>query len=149
MPDPIIDRAAYRYFSSLTTRWMDNDIYGHVNNVAYYSYFDTVANQYLIEEGGLDIHSAEVVGFVVASNCQYLKPIAYPEEIELGFRVNRLGNSSAEYGIGIFKKNGDTAVAHGSFTHVFVNQQNGKPTTIPMNIRTALEKVLIEKEENQ
>ena len=147
MTQALTDRTAYRYFTSLTTRWMDNDIYGHVNNVAYYSYFDTVANQYLIEQGGLDIHAAEVVGFVVASNCQYLKPIAYPERLELGFRVNRLGNSSAEYGIGIFKQDGETAVAHGSFTHVFVNQQSGKSTTIPVKIRAALEKVLVKNEE--
>ena len=143
MPDQIIDRAAYSYFCALTTRWMDNDIYGHVNNVAYYSYFDTVANQYLIEEGGLDIHSAKVVGFVVASSCQYLKPIAYPEQIDLGFRVNRLGNSSAEYGIAIFKKESEFAVAYGSFTHVFVHQHTGKATAIPATIRTALEKVLV------
>ena len=85
-------RSGYKYFSEITTRWMDNDIYGHVNNVVYYSYFDSIANQYLIEKGGLDIHSAEIVGFVVASNCVYKSPVAYPELLEAGFRVNRLGN---------------------------------------------------------
>ena len=87
-------RTDYSYFTDITTRWMDNDIYGHVNNVAYYSYFDSVANKYLIEEGELDIHTADIIGFVVASNCQYKSPIAYPQLIEAGLRVNRLGNSS-------------------------------------------------------
>ena len=101
MADPD-QRQGYKYFSDITTRWMDNDIYGHVNNVAYYSYFDSIANQYLIERGGLDIHQAGVIGFVVASSCEYKSPVAYPQLLEAGFRVNRLGNSSVEYAIGIF-----------------------------------------------
>ena len=137
-------RQNYRYFLPISTRWMDNDIYGHINNVTYYSYFDTVANQFLIEHAGLDIQQAEVVGFVVASNCNYLAPIAHPEEIEAGFRVNRIGNSSVEYGIGIFKKGQQKAVAHGTFTHVFVNRAAGKSTAIPQAISTALLTVLVE-----
>jgi acyl-CoA thioester hydrolase len=137
-------RNNYRYFLPITTRWMDNDIYGHINNVVYYSYFDTVANQFLIEHGGLDIQLAEVVGFVVASNCNYLAPIAHPEEIEAGFRTNRIGNSSVEYGIGVFKKGQPNALAHGTFTHVFVNRASGKSTAIPDTIRAALITVLVE-----
>ena len=136
-------RASYRYFTDITTRWMDNDIYGHVNNVVYYSYFDSVANKYLIEEGGLDIKDSQVVGFVVASNCQYKSPIAYPQAIEAGLRVNRLGNSSVEYGIGIFQQDSSVASAMGTFTHVFVDRSTDKPVAIPASIRSALEAVLI------
>ncbi|MGB1244932.1 MAG: acyl-CoA thioesterase [Porticoccaceae bacterium] len=136
-------RSGYKYFADTTTRWMDNDIYGHVNNVVYYSYFDSVANQYLIEQGGLDIHSAEIIGFVVASSCEYKSPVAYPEKLEAGFRVNRLGNSSVEYGIGIFKKGQQAASAHGTFTHVFVDRNTDKPVSIPAQIRAALEAVLV------
>jgi acyl-CoA thioester hydrolase len=134
-------RASYRYFTDITTRWMD--IYGHVNNVVYYSYFDSVANKYLIEEGGLDIKNSQVVGFVVASNCQYKSPIAYPQVIEAGLRVNRLGNSSVEYGIGIFQQDSSVASAMGTFTHVFVDRSTDKPVAIPASIRSALEAVLI------
>ena len=136
-------RASYRYFTDITTRWMDNDIYGHINNVVYYSYFDSVANKYLIEEGGLDIKDSQVVGFVVASNCQYKSPIAYPQAIEAGLRVNRLGNSSVEYGIGIFQEGSAVASAMGTFTHVFVDRSTDKPVAIPASIRSALEAVLI------
>ena len=142
MKDPL-DRNAYFYFLEINTRWMDNDIYGHVNNVTYYSYFDTIANQYLIEQGDLDIQSAEVVGFVVASNCQYLAPIAHPEKIDLGFRVNTLGSKSVEYGIAVFKAGQAQACAHGSFTHVFVNRASGKSAAIPQSIRQALELAII------
>jgi acyl-CoA thioester hydrolase len=137
------ERASYPYFTHITTRWMDNDIYGHVNNVVYYSYFDSVANKYLIEEGGLDIHSAEIIGFVVASSCQYKSPIAYPEPIEAGFRVNKLGNSSVEYGIAIFKQGQPNASAVGTFTHVFVDRATGKSVAIPAPLRRALEAVLV------
>jgi acyl-CoA thioester hydrolase len=136
-------RSGYKYFADITTRWMDNDIYGHVNNVVYYSYFDSVANQYLIEQGGLDIHSAEIIGFVVASSCEYKSPVAYPEKLEAGFRVNRLGNSSVEYGIGIFKKGQQAASAHGTFTHVFVDRNTDKPVSISAQIRAALQAVLV------
>jgi len=144
MAHPDTQRINYRYFSEINTRWKDNDVYGHVNNVAYYSYFDTVANKYLIEQGGLDISNAEVVGFVVASQCQYLAPIAYPEAIEVGFRANRLGSSSVEYGLAIFRKGESEAVAHGTFTHVFVNRASGQSAPIPESIRRALESVLVE-----
>ena len=136
-------RSGYKYFADITTRWMDNDIYGHVNNVMYYSYFDSVANQYLIEQGGLDIHSAEIIGFVVASSCEYKSPVAYPQKLEAGFRVNRLGNSSVEYGIGIFVQGQAEASAQGTFTHVFVDRNSDKSVPIPAQIRAALEAVLV------
>jgi len=136
-------RAGYEYFAEITTRWMDNDIYGHVNNVVYYSYFDSVANQFLIERGGLDIQTAEVIGFVVASSCEYKSPVAYPELLDAGFRVNRLGNSSVEYGIGIFKQGQQSASAYGTFTHVFVDRATDKSVPIPAQIRLALESVCI------
>lgn len=136
-------RQGYNYFSDITTRWMDNDIYGHVNNVVYYSYFDSIANQYLIEKGGLDIHRAEIIGFVVASSCEYKSPVAYPQRLEAGLRVNRLGNSSVEYGIGIFVKDAQTASAHGTFTHVFVDRLTDKSVAIPASIRAALEAVKV------
>jgi acyl-CoA thioester hydrolase len=136
-------RANYPYFADITTRWMDNDIYGHVNNVVYYSYFDSVANKFLIEEGGLDIHSAEIIGFVVASSCQYKSPIAYPDKIEAGLTVNKLGNSSVEYAIAIFKQGAESASAVGTFTHVFVNRATDKSVPIPPTIRAALETLLV------
>lgn len=143
MSDAFLDRSNYRYFLPITTRWMDNDLYGHVNNVVYYSYFDTIANHYLIKEGGLDIHHGPVIGYVVSSQCNYKSAIAYPEEIEGGFRVNRLGNSSVEYGIAIFKKGQDKACAYGTFTHVFVDRATERPIPIPPPLRAALERVLV------
>ena len=138
------NRTSYRYFSRITTRWIDNDIYGHINNVTYYQFFDTISNEYLIRECGLDIHHAENVGFIVASSCQYLKPISHPALIDAGFRVNRLGKSSVEYGVGIFVEGESAASAFGTFTHVFVNRNTGKSVPIPTAIRQGLEKVLVE-----
>ena len=122
---------------------MDNDIYGHVNNVTYYSYFDSAVNRYLIEEGGLNIHDAPIVGFVVNSGCSYRKPIAYPDKIEAGLRVNKLGNSSVTYGVGIFREGETEACAFGDFVHVFVNRAENKSVPIPEQIRNALEKLQI------
>lgn len=136
-------RADYGVFYPITTRWSDNDIYGHVNNVTYYSYFDTVANRYLIEEGGLDISDGTIVGYVVNSGCEYHAPITYPESIEAGVRVDRLGNSSVQYGIAIFKAGEETACAHGHFVHVFVERAENRSVPIPANLRTALEKILV------
>ena len=136
-------RADYHFFAPITTRWNDNDIYGHVNNVTYYSYFDTVANTYLIEHGQLDIHHADVVGFVVNSGCNYYSPIAFPDKLTAGLRVNRLGSSSVEYGIAIFKEGQDVAVADGHFVHVFVNRESNQSVPIPDAIRQALAKIII------
>ncbi len=137
------NRAYFRHFHPITTRWSDNDAYGHVNNVTYYAYFVTVANTYLIEHGVLDIHRADVVGFVVNSGCNYYSPIAFPDQLIGGLRVNRLGGSSVEYGIAIFKEGEDVAVADGHFVHVFVNRASNKSVVIPEAIRQALEKILI------
>ena len=135
-------REDYHVFYPIGTRWEDNDIYGHVNNVVYYSYFDTAANRYLIEEGGLDIENADTVGYVVNSGCQYHAPIAHPENIEAGLRVDRLGNSSVQYGIAIFREGEDQAAAHGHFVHVFVDRANDRAVPIPPMMRSALEKIL-------
>lgn len=134
-------RADFGFFLPITTRWMDNDLYGHVNNVTYYSYFDTVANTYLIEVGGLDIHQGNTIGFVVNSQCSYHSAIAYPDKVEAALRVNRLGNSSVQYGIGIFKQSTEQACATGTFTHVFVKRDSQRPTPIPEPLRSALEKL--------
>ncbi|MEM8560611.1 MAG: thioesterase family protein [Pseudomonadota bacterium] len=135
-------RADYRVFYPKSTRWSDNDIYGHINNVTYYSYFDTTANRFLIEEGGLDISEGRVVGYVVKSGCEYHAPISYPEPIEVGLRVDHLGNSSVQYGLAIFRHDEDAAVAHGFFVHVFVDRQANKSVPIPAPLRNALERLL-------
>ena len=141
MSKAVPTRADYKVFYPISTRWSDNDIYGHVNNVVYYSYFDTVANRYLIEEGGLDISDGNIVGFVVNSGCQYHAAISYPESIEAGVRVDRLGNSSVQYGIAIFKQGLEQAVAHGHFVHVFVDRQANKSVPIPAPLRDALQRI--------
>ena len=133
-----INREDYKYFNSITTRWMDNDVFGHVNNVTYYSYFDTTANQYLIEQAGFDIHNAPIVGFVVHSNCNYLSPVAYPDKIEAGLYVKKIGNSAVTYGVGVFKKGENTASAFGEFVHVFVNRKEKKSVSIPEKMRIAM-----------
>lgn len=137
-------RADYRHFQPITTRWHDNDIYGHVNNVVYYSYFDSAVNAYLIERGGLDIHEGEVVGFVVSSSCDYFASIAFPDVLEVGLRVGKLGNSSVQYELAIFKAGEAQACAAGRFVHVFVDRASNRPTPIPAGLRQALEALAVE-----
>ncbi len=134
-------RAEYRHFTPIATRWGDNDIYGHVNNVVYYAYFDSVANLFLIEQGGLNIQNGDTIGLVVNSSCNYLAPVEFPDKLEGGFRVNRLGSSSVEYGIAIFKQGEDQACAAGTFTHVFVDRETRRPKPIASQMRAALESV--------
>ena len=122
---------------------MDNDVYGHVNNVVYYSYFDTVVNRYLIDPGGLDFHTDEVFGVVAHSSCRYLKSFAYPDIVEAGLRVARLGNTSVTYEIGLFHREDPEPAAFGSFVHVFVNRVNRRPEPIPTSIRTALARIVV------
>lgn len=131
-------RADYRHFRPITTRWHDNDLYGHVNNVVYYSYFDSAVNAYLIERGGLDIHEGEVVGFVVSSSCDYFASIAFPDALDVGLRVGKLGNSSVQYELAIFKAGEEQACAAGRFVHVFVDRASNRPVPIPASLREAL-----------
>ena len=139
MPEkPQITRAEYVHFLPLPTRWMDNDIYGHVNNALYYAFFDTAINEYLIAEGGLDITVGAVVAFAAESQCQYLRPLAFPGVIEIGLRVGKLGNSSVRYELGIFKQGETFAAAAGYFVHVFVDRETQRPVPIPATIRAAL-----------
>ena len=138
------DRNRYPYMMPIQTRWMDSDTYGHVNNVIYYAYFDTITNAFLINEGQLDIHSDPVVGYIVNSSCNYLKSFSFPQVLEGGFRVNRLGNSSVEYGIAIFKQGEQDPCAHGNFAHVFVDRQTEKAQPIPDKLRAALAQYLVE-----
>ncbi|WP_434701434.1 acyl-CoA thioesterase [Pseudomonas sp. D1-36] len=135
-------RTEYFHFQPVTTRWHDNDVYGHVNNVTYYSFFDTAVNTYLIEAGGLDIHDGEVVGFVVSSACDYFASIAFPDRIEIGLRVAKLGNSSVQYELAVFKENEQEACAAGRFVHVFVDRMSNQPVPIPGRLREALERLV-------
>jgi acyl-CoA thioester hydrolase len=136
-------RAAFAHFRTLPTRWMDNDLYGHVNNVTYYSYFDTVVNRYLIDVGGLDIRHGGVVGFVVETMCRYHRPFTYPEDVEAGLKVARLGASSVRYELGLFGLGEDVARADGHFVHVFVDRATQRPVELPAPLRAALECLLI------
>ncbi len=131
-------RSAYRHFLPITTRWMDNDVYGHVNNVVYYSYFDTVVNEYLIAQGVLDIHASRAIGLVIETSCRYFAPIAFPERIDAGMRVAKLGNSSVRYEIGLFRSGEDVAVAQGHFVHVYVDRDSRRSVRIPDDIRAVL-----------
>ena len=134
-------RAEYRHFLVIPTRWMDNDIYGHVNNVTYYSYFDTVINRYLIDAGGLDIHDGAVIGVTAETQCRFRRPFSYPEPVEAGLRVAHLGRSSARYEVGLFGTADPEARAEGYFVHVFVDRATNRPVQIPAPIRAALEKI--------
>jgi len=140
---PIETRNRYPHFMSLQTRWSDNDIYGHVNNVTYYSYFDTVVNCFLIDEGGLDIQQSPVIGVAVETMCNFNTPIAYPETLDIGLRVGALGNSSVRFEIGIFRKGDDAAAASGHFVHVFVERASNAPVPVPDTIRTALQRLIV------
>lgn len=143
--EKLMHRSDYSYFKNITTRWADNDIYGHINNVVYYSYFDTVANQYLIEFADFNPVSAPVIGVIVHSNCNYIKAIAYPDKIEAGLTVKKLGRSSVTYGIGVFRQGESAACAYGEFVHVFINRKDSLPISIPTKIRESLQKIRIKK----
>lgn len=135
-------RGAYRHFLSIPTRWMDNDTYGHVNNVVYYSYFDTVVNRHLIGEGGLDIVNDPEVGLVVETMCRFHKPLTFPDVVDAGLRVARIGNSSVRYEIGLFRAGDDEPAATGHFVHVWVNRATQRPVPVPARIRAALAALL-------
>lgn len=137
-------RSQFSHFEAINTRWADNDIFGHVNNVVYYSYFDTVANNFLIEVGGFNPKTDEIVGYVVHSQCSYYKGFSHPATINAGFLVEKLGNSSVTYGIGLFVGDDDEPAAYGTFTHVFVNRVTERPVPIPELLRSALQEQLID-----
>jgi len=139
-------RADYRHFLAIPTRWMDNDTYGHVNNVTYYSYFDTVVNEHLIQAGGLDIRNAPVVGFVVETSCRFHRPLSFPETIDAGMRVTKLGRTSVTYEIALFRKGDASPAATGRFVHVWVARESVAPADIPASIRAALEPLLTPQE---
>ena len=142
------ERSAYVHFEPLQTRWIDNDIYGHVNNVVFYSYFDTAINRFLIEEGGLDIHHGEVIGVVAESRCTFHAPLSFPSGLEAGLAVSHLGTSSVRYQVAIFEADGDQAAASGDFVHVFVDRQDRRPVDMPDAIRSALQSLLPQSEES-
>ncbi len=135
-------RSDYREFLTITTRWMDNDIYGHINNVQYYSYFDTAVNRHLIERGVLDIHGGDVVGLVVETGCNFFSSAAFPQDIEAGIRVAHLGNSSVRYEVGLFVAGREQAIASGHFVHVYVERASQRPVPIPETLRAVLSALL-------
>lgn len=134
-------RSDYKHFHAITTRWMDNDAYGHVNNVVYYSWFDTVVNQFLIANGALDIERSPVIGLVIETQCNYFASAAFPDHITAGLRVAKLGNSSVRYEVGIFRNDDETASAQGHFIHVYVDREKRKPTAIPEKMRMLLQSI--------
>jgi acyl-CoA thioester hydrolase len=134
-------REDYKHFLAIPTRWMDNDVYGHVNNVVYYAYFDTVVNQYLVEAGVLDIHHGQVIGLVVETLCRYFQPLAFPDVIDAGLRVGRLGRTSVRYEVAIFRRGDDEPAAAGHFVHVYVDRQTRRPVPLPEPMRAALARI--------
>ena len=143
MDGAVLLRSEFPRLLPIQTRWNDNDVYGHVNNVVYYAYFDTVINEWLIAEGGLDPRKSDVIGLCVESQCRYFAPASYPETLEAGLRVAKLGRSSVRYEIAIFRKDVDQAIAFGHFVHVFVDHATRRPAAFPARIREALERLLV------
>ncbi len=139
-PEP---RSAYGAFRPITTRWMDNDVYGHVNNVVYYSFFDTAVNALLIEAGALDIHHGEVIGLVVETQCKYFSPIAFPQAVTAGVRVGKLGRSSVRYEIGLFAGDAAQSAACGHFIHVYVDRATRRPVPLPEPLKAALQSWIV------
>ena len=134
-----LNRAAFRRFTPIQTRWHDNDVYGHVNNVVYYAWFDTAVNGLLIDAGLLDPATSETVGLVVETRCAYFASLKFPQAVEIGLRVAHLGKSSARYSLGVFAQGADAAAAQGEFTHVYVARATQRPVAIPAAIRALLE----------
>ncbi|MCJ9429098.1 acyl-CoA thioesterase [Kordiimonas marina] len=140
-PRPISD---YPTFTPLETRWMDNDIYGHVNNVVYYSFFDTAVNRFLIEGGVLDIHDGELIGLVVETGCRYFAPLAFPDRLHAGIGVSHIGRSSVRYDIGLFPGGLTGPAAEGHFVHVYVDRKTRRPTSLPERFRALLETIRLD-----
>lgn len=135
-PEP---RSSYRAFRSITTRWMDNDQYGHVNNVIYYSWFDTAVNAHLIENGALDTEKGDTIGFVIETQCQYFAPLSFPQTVEAGIRVAHIGTSSVRYEVGLFAQGEEQAAAKGHFVHVYVDRETRRPVSLPARLKAVLE----------
>lgn len=135
--EPVM-RDEYPHLQTITTRWSDNDVYGHVNNVVYFSYFDTVVNQYLIEQRVLDIHRSDVIGLVVENTCRYFQSLQFPDRVAAGIQVRHLGTSSVIYQIGLFRNDQSTPAAQGRFVHVYVDRPNRRPVPLPEGLRAAL-----------
>jgi len=135
-PEP---RSAYKVFRTIGTRWMDNDVYGHVNNVVYYSWFDTAVNGYLVEQGVLDIHAGDTIGLVIETQCNYFAPIAFPQQVDAGLRVARMGESSVRYEVGLFPAGAAETAARGHFVHVYVDRGARRPVPLPQRLRSVLE----------
>ena len=144
VPQPHITRDAYPHLAPLPTRWLDNDLYGHVNNALYYAFFDTAINRYLVTEGGLDIVKSPVIAYAVETQCRFMSPVAFPAALEVGLRVGHLGSSSVRYELAIFTEGEPHAAAAGYFVHVFVERAVGRPTAIPAGVREALERLQTE-----
>jgi acyl-CoA thioester hydrolase len=145
-PQVALSRKDFPHRLPITTRWSDNDAYGHLNNVVYYSYFDTVVNQYLISRGVLDIERGDVIGVVAETGCRYFASAAFPEPLEAGLRVARLGNTSVRYEIGLFRAGVDDldrAVAQGHFVHVYVDRETRRPVPLPLGLREVLLKIQV------
>ena len=140
-PQPL-PRSAYRVLRPITTRWADNDVYGHVNNVVYYSWFDTAVNAHLIEQGALDIHLGPVIGLVIETQCNYFAPLAFPQTVWAGPRVAHLGTSSVRYEVGLFADGEDMAAACGHFVHVYVDRHTRRPVPLPDPLKKTLETLL-------
>lgn len=134
--------SAFAHFTAITTRWIDNDAYGHINNVVYYEYFDTAVNAFLIAQGALDIAKSGVIGLVAETRCNYFKPIAFPDAIRAGLRVGLLGTSSVTYEIGIFRGHDDLAAAQGHLVHVYVDRASGRPVPLPEPLKRAVATLL-------
>lgn len=140
-PQPL-PASAFAHFGDITTRWMDNDVYGHVNNVVYYSFFDTVVAEYLVAQGVLDFIKGSTIGLVVETKCSYFAPIAFPDRARAGLRVAHLGTSSVRYEIGIFRNDEQTAAAQGYFVHVYVDRTSNRPAPLPEAFKQALRKLV-------
>ncbi len=140
---PLRGRKYYRAWRPIATRWMDNDVYGHVNNVVYYSFFDTAVNAWLVEQGLLDIEKGAVIGLVVETGCTYARPVAFPEEVQAGIAVTRLGNSSVRYDIGLFVKGNPEPAAQGFFVHVYVERETRRPRPLSDDWRRKLGQILV------
>ena len=136
---PLKGREAYRAWHDVTTRWADNDSYGHVNNVVYYAWFDSAVNAWLIDAGLLDLAAGDPIGLVVETGCRYARPLSFPEPVEVGLAVERIGKSSIRYVLGVFSKNSPEPSAEGHFVHVYVDRSDRRPAMIPTSWRHKLE----------